>query len=133
MQQKKQLKMHPLGPYYDPNSDDQNYDNERSSSQHNSLTHLINQSNHQILDESQFSKIDHDAKIVSKVESRFQSLDQQKPKTKISSKGAHILEGLYGEQKITINPLCQSHNFDHEDSYGGDSRSLLFAKGSAHV
>lgn len=32
-----------------------------------------------------------------------------------------------------INPLCQSHNFDHEDSYGGDSRSLLFAKGSAHV
>lgn len=96
MQQKKQLKMHPLGPYNDPNSDDKNDDNERSSSQHNSLTHLINQSNNQILDETQFSKIDHDAKIVSKVESRFQSLDQHKPKTKMSSKGAHILEGLYG-------------------------------------
>ena len=37
---------------------------------------------------------------------------------------------MYGNQKITINPLCQSHNFDQEDSCGGDSRSMLFAKGS---
>jgi hypothetical protein len=29
-----------------------------------------------------------------------------------------------------INPLCQSHNFEVEDSFGGDSRSMLFAKGS---
>jgi hypothetical protein len=40
---------------------------------------------------------------------------------------------MYGNQKITINPLCQSHNFEVENSYGGDSRSILFAKGSPVV
>lgn len=50
----KQMKMHPMGPYHD--SSDPNYfkDEERSFSQQNSMSHLINQTNSM----TQFSKIE---------------------------------------------------------------------------